>query len=64
MEGMRSEFNTRNEEKWGPGGSHDLMIWRPSARRRAGLATEDILWNRASVSIFVVERQSAGSAEK
>lgn len=37
LEGITSDFNTSKEEKWGPEGSRDFMIWRPSARRRGGL---------------------------
>lgn len=36
LEGMRSDFNTKDEEMWGPGGSRDSMIWRPSVRRGGG----------------------------
>lgn len=54
MEGTKSDFNIRNERKWGPGGKPWFYCFENLSEKGGGWQARESLWNK-DVSIFVVE---------
>ena len=54
MEGTKSDFNIRNEGKWGPGGKPWFNSYENLGEKGGGWHARDSLWNKRDVTIFVV----------